>query len=63
MNYPKAAANFNMIFNEGSFLKNKAYKYRIDPNDPDKVLVTTEEGKEQDLWYSEFDMIFTLLPN
>lgn len=63
MNYIKAIANYNMEFDKGSFIKGKEYKYRINPEDLSQVLITTEKGTEQDLWYSEFDMLFTLLKN
>ena len=58
-NINKAIADYSMIFNNGSFIKGKEYKFRIDSND--KVYITTEEGKEQELWYSEFDTLFTFL--
>lgn len=56
-------ANYNMGFNNGKFIKGKIYNYREDPNNSEKVFVTTEEGKEQDLWYTELDMLFTFLKN
>ena len=52
-----------MGFNNGKFIKGKIYNYREDPNNSEKVFVTTEEGKEQDLWYTELDMLFTFLKN
>ena len=61
MNYNKVTANYNIDFNNGKFIKGHVYKYRIDPDDSTKVLITTEEGKEQDLWYTEFNTLFTLL--
>ena len=63
MNYTKATANYNMRFDKGKFIKDKEYKYRINPEDLSQVLITTEEGTKQDLWYSEFDILFTLLKN
>lgn len=57
----KATANYNMSFNNGHFEKGKSYDFRADPHDSTGVLVTTEEGTEQDLWYTEFDVLFTLL--
>lgn len=53
-------ANFEMEFNEGKFHKNREYKARIENN---KVFITTEEGKEQDFWDTEFSTFFTLLKN
>lgn len=58
-----AVANYNMSFNNGSFLKNKEYEYKNDPNDSKKILITTEEHKEQDLLVTEFNMLFTILKN
>ena len=60
MNYSKAKANYNMGFNNGHFKQGKVYKYRYDK---EKVFVVTEEGTEQDFFYSEFDMLFTFLKN
>ncbi len=60
MNYSKAEANYNMGFNNGHFKQGKVYKYRYDK---EKVFVVTEEGTEQDFFYSEFDMLFTFLKN
>ncbi len=50
-----ATARYNMNFNYGSFKKDQLYKYRYDKN---KVYVVTEEGKEQDFYFSEFDALF-----
>lgn len=61
MNTNKVIANYNMEFNNGSFQKNKIYNYRINPNNSEQILITTEEEKEQELWYTEFDILFTLL--
>lgn len=63
MDAKKAIANYNMGFNNGKFVKDKIYHYRFDPADAAMVLVTTEEGTEQDLWYTEFDILFTLVKN
>ena len=49
MDAKKAIANYNMGFNNGKFIKDKIYHYRFDPADAARVLVTTEEGTEQDL--------------
>lgn len=57
----KATANYNMSFNNGHFEKGKSYEFRTDPYDSAGVLVTAEEGTEQNLWYTEFDVLFTLL--
>lgn len=56
----KAVATINMSFDNGSFKKGKAYNYRKDP-DHGLVYITTEEGKEQDLLYVEFDLFFEVL--
>lgn len=58
MNYSKAEANYNMDFNNGHFKQGKVYKYRYDK---EKVFAVTEEGMEQDFFYSEFDILFTFL--
>lgn len=62
MNYSKAEANYNMDFNNGHFKQGKVYKYRYD-KEKEKVFAVTEEGTEQDFFYSEFDMLFTFLKN
>ncbi len=62
MNYNKVEANYNMNFNNGHFEQGKAYQYRYDKT-KERVFVTTEEKKEQDFFYSEFDMLFTFLKN
>ena len=59
-NYNKAAANYNMSFNNGHFKQGKPYKYEYD-KEKERVLVTTEEGIKQEFFYSEFDMLFTFL--
>ena len=58
-----AIANYNIEFNQGKFYKDKKYKYRINPKNSAQVLVTTEKGTEQDLWFTEFDTLFTILKN
>lgn len=63
MKFYKAMANFNMNFNNGNFIKNKVYTYRMDPDDSSRVLITTEKNTEQKLWYTEFDTLFTILKN
>lgn len=55
----EATANYNIEFDNGNFLKDKVYKYKIDPKNSEKVLITTEQGNIQELWYTEFDMLFT----
>lgn len=60
MNYSKAEANYNMGFNNGRFKQGKVYKYRYDKEE-EKVFAVTEEGTEQDFFYSEFDILFTFL--
>ena len=60
MNYSKAEANYNMDFNNGHFKQGKVYKYRND-KEKEKVFAVTEEGTEQDFFYSEFDVLFTFL--
>ena len=50
-----ATARYNMSFNNGSFKKNKNYKYKYVE---DKIYVTTEESREQDFFFSEFDTLF-----
>ena len=57
----KASANYNMTFNEGSFIKNQPYDYEYKDESREDVLVTTEEGKVQEFPYSEFDVLFSLL--
>ena len=65
MNYSKAEANYNMGFNNGHFKQGKVYKYRYDKEkenkEKEKVFAVTEEGTEQDFFYSEFDILFTFL--
>ena len=51
-----------MGFNNGHFKQGKVYKYRYDKEE-EKVFAVTEEGTEQDFFYSEFDMLFTFLRN
>lgn len=50
-----AVAKYDMSFNFGSFKKGQSYKYRYDNN---KIFVTTEESKEQDFYFSEFNALF-----
>lgn len=57
----KVKANYNITLNEGSFIKDKEYNYKV--TNEGKYLVTTEEGMEQDLNFAEFDIFFTLLKN
>lgn len=58
-----AIAKYNIGFNENHFIAGKKYKYRIDPSDIRKFLITTEEGIEQDFWDIEFNTFFTILKN
>ena len=51
-----ATARYNMSFDFGSFKKGQNYKYRYDDNN--KIFVTTEESKEQDFYFSEFNALF-----
>lgn len=50
-----AVAKYDMSFDFGSFKKGQNYKYRYDNN---KIFVTTEESKEQDFYFSEFNALF-----
>ena len=52
----KAKANYNMSFNKGTFKKGKIYNCE---NKENKIIVKTEENKDQEFFYSEFDMLFT----
>lgn len=58
----KAVANYNMGFDNGSFIKGKAYDYRFEEREgPARIFfITTEERKEQELWDTEFNMLFTI---
>lgn len=58
----KAIANYNMGFDNGTFVKGEAYNYRkADKNDDSqKFFITTEEKTEQELWDTEFDILFTI---
>ena len=56
----EAIANYNMSFDNGNFIKGKTYKYRRSDKDPAFILVTIEREKEQELWHTEFDTLFTL---
>lgn len=55
-------ANYNMIFDNGSFQKDHVYKYR-NREDFATYFVTTEEGKEQPFYETELNMFFTILKN
>lgn len=56
-----AVAKYNMEFDNGRFIKNKKYKYKENPAAANNVVfITTEEGTEQDLLWSEFNMLFVL---
>ena len=50
-----AIARYDMSFDFGSFKKGQNYEYRYDNN---KIFVTTEESKEQDFYFSEFNALF-----
>lgn len=60
----KAVANYNMGFDNGTFVKGKAYDYRFEEVELDgparKFFITTEERVEQELWDSEFNILFTI---
>ena len=49
-------AKYNMSFDKGSFKKGQMYKYRQDKED--MFYVMTEENKEQDFYFPEFDTLF-----
>ena len=55
-----AEANYNMEFDNGKFEKGKEYRFRRECN---TFLVTTEQGKEQEFFYTEFNTFFTLVEN
>ena len=50
-------ARYNMGFNNGSFKKNQSYKYRQEQN---IFYITTEENKEQDFYFPEFQALFSI---
>ena len=56
-----AIAKFNMHFDNGHFKKNKKYIYNYKKENNEKIFITTEEGKKQEFWLSEFDTLFTPL--
>lgn len=56
----KAQANYNMEFDNGKFEKGKEYHFRREYN---IFFVTTEQGKEQEFFYTEFNTFFTLVEN
>lgn len=60
MNKNLVSANFNMTFDNGSFIKNKPYQFQTHIG-KNLVYVTTEEGKKQEFSFPEFDALFTLL--
>lgn len=51
-------SDYNLALNQGTFIKNKTYKYKKENN---KFFVTTEEGKEQDFSTFEFNTFFTIV--
>ena len=55
-----AEANYNMEFDNGKFEKGKEYHFRQEYN---TFFVTTEQGKEQEFFYTEFNTFFTLVEN
>ncbi len=55
-----AEANYNMEFDNGKFEKGKEYRFRREYN---IFFVTTEQGKEQEFFYTEFNTFFTLVEN
>ena len=53
-------SDYNLVLDQGTFIKNKKYKYKKNNN---KFFVTTEEGKEQDFSAFEFNTFFTIVVN
>ena len=51
-------SDYNLALDQGTFIKNKTYKYKKENN---KFFVTTEEGKEQDFSIFEFNTFFTIV--
>lgn len=51
-------SDYNLALDQGTFIKNKTYKYKKENN---KFFVTTEEGKEQDFSTFEFNTFFTIV--
>lgn len=51
-------SDYNLVLDQGTFIKNKTYKYKRENN---KFFVTTEEGKEQDFSTFEFNTFFTIV--
>lgn len=62
MSSNRVKANYNMSFDNGHFKEGKVYYYIYDKKE-EKFFVTTEEGIKQEFFYSEFDILFTLLKN
>lgn len=54
-----AAANYEMTFDNGHFSKNK--KYIIKEKKGEKVIIISDEGKEQDFYLKDFETLFTIL--
>ena len=54
-NHQTLKAKWDMIFNEGSFTRDKEYKYRVHNNE---CYITTDEGKEQEFMRAEVDIFF-----
>lgn len=54
----KVIANYNMVFDNGSFKKDRFYSYYQKGN---LFIVTTEENREQPFYDFEFGMFFSLL--
>lgn len=59
----KVKANYNMTFDNGSFLRGHEYNYRDGDATAATYLVTTEEGKEQPFYGAELNIFFTILKN
>lgn len=55
-----AKADYNMSFKDKHFIKGCIYEFSYN-RDKAKVYVTTEEGKKQEFWLSEFNHFFTLV--
>lgn len=58
--FNKAAAKYNMNFNNGNFKREEVYPFYEENG---KVYVTTEEGNKQDFYDIDFNGLFTVLKN
>lgn len=59
-NEGEVTPNYDLHFSSGNFYINKIYDYRKD-EEAGLFFITTEEGNEQDLLFSEFDLYFTVI--